>query len=267
MYNSGIIANIRIGNKILREKNNVVYLPFKSEYNITFKNLSNKRAFASIYIDGNDVLCGRKLCLDCDRNITILERYLEDDLNIGHKFRFIEKTDQISDYRGDKIEDGIIDIKFNFEGEKKDKYKIYNLCSFSSLPSDIKKYNKLEVNYSNELFSNSSIDYCYIGSSTPDIAKTTRASIFSESRSLNENINEEGITVKGTKSDQAFTECPYVDLDSVTHVMIFRLKGSSKYNIPIYTPLITSTKLTCPTCGTKSRSQNNFCYKCGTALD
>jgi hypothetical protein len=37
---------------------NVVYLPFGSEYSIYIKNLSSKKAVATITVDGQDVLNG-----------------------------------------------------------------------------------------------------------------------------------------------------------------------------------------------------------------
>ena len=114
MYKKDFICVIKINDgKILREHNNIIHLPFGSEYNICLKNLRNEKALVSVEIDGADVLNGSKLIVNGNSTIN-LERFLE-DLDKGNRFKFIEKTEKISEYRGDKVEDGIIRIEFQFE--------------------------------------------------------------------------------------------------------------------------------------------------------
>ena len=63
------------------------------------------------------------MLLDCSKRILRhqrldLERFVEGySMSSGPKFKFIEKTQEISDFRGDKAEDGLIRIEFQFENK------------------------------------------------------------------------------------------------------------------------------------------------------
>lgn len=112
-FKKGFVAAIKSKNKILREKDGVVYLPFGSEYSILLKNLENRKVLVKIKIDGEDVIKGG-LVIKPEQAVD-LERYVRDNLFEGHKFKFIQKTQEIIEHRGERIDDGIIRIEFAFE--------------------------------------------------------------------------------------------------------------------------------------------------------
>lgn len=113
MYNSKFVASIKCDGSILRENGETVYLPFGSEYSILLKNLESRKALVGITIDGEDVLDGVKLVISPNETVN-LERFY----NRKNKFKFIEKTEKISEHRGDRIDDGLIRISFKFEQQR-----------------------------------------------------------------------------------------------------------------------------------------------------
>src|SRR5574343_2076740 len=110
MYNTKMVLCVKHQYKILREFNDVVYLPFGSEYTIYLKNLSQQAAKINVYIDGVNVAPGYSFILEKanhPKSILELERFVN-NITQGNKFKFIQKTDSIVNYRGNKPEDGLI---------------------------------------------------------------------------------------------------------------------------------------------------------------
>lgn len=115
MYSNKLIACVKAGGKVLREQGDNVFLPFGSEYTLWFKNEHTRKAQIKVEIDGTDVLFNRALILNPGET-TDLKGFVRDMLgNDNRAFKFITKTQEISDFRGDKIEDGLIKISFQFE--------------------------------------------------------------------------------------------------------------------------------------------------------
>jgi hypothetical protein len=76
---------------------------------------------------------------------------------------------------------------------------------------------------------------------------------------------DEGLTVKGSISNQTFQTGYIGTLEDTTHTITFQLKGCIE-KIEIDKPITTREKLICPTCGTASPSNANYCKSCGTYL-
>jgi hypothetical protein len=66
-----------------------------------------------VWIDGQDVLDGKSLILNPNETVE-LEGFLR-GMQGRNKFRFIQKTKEISDHRGDRIDDGLIRVEFAYE--------------------------------------------------------------------------------------------------------------------------------------------------------
>jgi len=77
---------------------------------------------------------------------------------------------------------------------------------------------------------------------------------------------DEGITVKGSQINQQFRYASIGDLEEPKAIII-QLKGMTDSGKTIEKPITVKTKLTCKTCGTKSKSSNKFCGNCGTFLE
>jgi hypothetical protein len=113
MYSNNFAAAIIVNNKVLREFGDIVYLPFGSEYKIRLKNLYNQRCKVNIQIDGRNVTEGG-LIIDSYSTLD-LERFLGNNLDKGNKFKFIERTTKVEQHRGIRVDDGIINIRYEFE--------------------------------------------------------------------------------------------------------------------------------------------------------
>lgn len=230
MYNNKLVATIKVGNKVLREQGDTVYIPFGSEYSIHFRNLNSTDVAIDVEIDGEDVLDGSSLIVRAGNGGDI-EGFMRGN-DVSHKFKFIEKTEQISDYRGDRVSDGIIRISFRFE-----KPKMFDISGYPT------------------------------GSLTRRITSgspTFSASNYNTLKSVSYS-GEDGITTKGSESNQSFNTTTIGPLERTEHVMVFNLKGETENGI-IKKPVLVKTKIQCDVCGTMSKSNNKFCGNCGTSL-
>lgn len=120
MYSNQLVCSIKVNGKILREKiqdgNSSVFIPFGSEYSLIFKNLSGRNAVVHAEIDGRDINAAKQgFYLQAGRTIE-LEGF-EKNYKTERHFKFIQKTSEISDFRGDRIDDGMIRITWQFEKE------------------------------------------------------------------------------------------------------------------------------------------------------
>lgn len=228
MYSNNFAAAIKVNGKILREFGDTVYLPFGSEYEIRLKNLHSQRAKVNIDIDGSTVT-GNGLIIRPQQTLD-LERFIRDNLNEGNKFKFIERTDKIENHRGIKLEDGLITIRFEFE---------ITLNNFiRPTPLTYRSYDVGFYKSSNAIYSNSV--------SVP--------------------VNDTGITVEGSKSDQSFSTTIWAGSIGGTHVLNIKLLGETEDNKKIREPVTVKTKLECKTCGTINSATSKFCSECGTSL-
>jgi hypothetical protein len=286
MYSNKLVCSVKVNNKILREKttNNesTVYVPFGSEYSLLLKNLGGRNAVVNIEIDGRKVTKGG-FYINAGQTAEI-ERFV-DSLTEGRRFKFIEKTDEISEFRGDKIDDGMIRVTWQFEAAKPevvkktvvtDHYHNHHhhhgfgcrcwICSSNIWYGPI-TYTKT----SQPIPLNGEITYT---SCNANIGSAMNAVMNSSSfdkgqleglltRSLNE--NDSGITVEGSKSNQKFSTTYANMLEENVHSMVIILKGT-RDSIPVQKPIVVSEKLQCSTCGRKWASNFEFCAKCGTAL-
>lgn len=266
MYESKFVAAIKSNGKVLREfDKDKVYLKFGSEYSILLKNLENRRAVAKIFIDGQEVSNGG-FVIDAKREVEI-ERFVK-DLSQGNRFKFIEKTAGIEAHRGNKIEDGLIRIEFEFERVYVPSWtpdKVY----YRGGPA----YGEL---YSKGMRTGDTLDCHMIGAASgSQLSNMTLNSTCVKStlrspgcdvrmRDNSQVTNDAGITVPGSISDQKFTET-YCYTDGIKHTMLFVLLGSADGE-PVQAPVTVKAKPKCITCGKVNKAGSKFCAECGTAL-
>ena len=250
MHQNNFIVSLKSNGKILREKDNTTFLPFGSEYSILLKNLDSRKAKVGIYIDGEDVLNGQHILAHPNENCE-LEGFL-DGLHAKNKFKFINKTEEISDHRGDRLDDGIIRVEFTFEKEVRTSIN-YTYDYYPSRWYDRRSgFNPPFVNYKsiNSTCDNISTTCCY--------ASCDNAS----SRGIQD---DEGITVKGSEINQQFNYGSIEELEETSHVIILKLKGTKNGNVTV--PLTVKTKLICSSCGKSFNSNMKYCSNCGTFLE
>ena len=257
-YRENFVACIKVNGKILREYQDVVYLPFGSEYSILLKNLNSKRAIVDIKIDGKHV--GGTIVVDANSDVE-LERFIDHDFEKGYKFRFIEKTKEIEEHRGNKAEDGIIQITYRFEIPP-----TIHLDSIPIITTREFEPQKWEITCDSVSTNSDDANRCSFMDMSVRSSKGSRELYSSEIRSSTTPINQDGITVKGNDSDQKFQMVNVGVLERESYVICFKLLGKTETEEPVKIPVAVTTKITCPTCGKKSTSANKFCPNCSTRL-
>jgi hypothetical protein len=273
-YKDRFVAEIKCNGKILRVRNDTVTLPFGSEYSLLLKNLNSRRACVKISIDGQDVLDSVSLVLSPNET-TELQGFMKDNV-ATNRFKFIQKTKEIQDHRGDRVDDGLIRVEFAFEEPfiQKNIIKDYDWPQRRDMIWEYHHhyYHWPSFRYD---YNNPSIYYCSNISSNVEDAKseplgTCDVSFVSDQVSGTPKTFEpnpdEGITVKGSEINQQFN---YTSIGSLSQaeVIIIKLRGENIKGEPVQKPITVSTKLTCKTCGRISSSSSKFCSNCGTFLE
>lgn len=257
VYSNKLVAVIKCDGRILRDEKDLVKLPFGSEYSILIKNLSMERALVSVRIDNINVLNYNKIVIDANADHEIFG-FMNKSGAITNKFKFIQKTEKIVEHRGDNIDDGFINISFQFEKPyippvvtyypPKTESWIYGPTGVSNC-RDVNAVGifSCQASHSGPLTS-AAINYC-----CTDSIKNCEIQ------------QDEGITVKGSQLNKQYENTFVRELYPEKHNIIIRLKGFSN-NAPIVSPVYTNTKLICDTCGKKCKSHMKFCPECGTSL-
>jgi len=277
-YQNQLVVVVKCNGKILREDNGVVSLPFGSEYSLLLKNLNSRRASIKITIDGQDILDNSSLVIEPNQE-TELQGFLT-GMIAKNRFKFIQKTKEIQDHRGDKIDDGIIRIEFAFEKPSVIKRDVivehHHYNDFWHLP--IYRYDYYEYRPIRSFYNSNEVICSSAGEYTSKVSSSGEHS--SNGKSPNDDIQvyncsldnlstpqqDEGITVKGNEIAQAFHSTYLRELDP-SEVITIRLKGFKDDGKPVVEPKTTKTRITCSTCGRRCRSNMKYCSNCGTFLE
>ncbi len=232
VYQNKFVAVVKCDGKILRELDNTVILPFKSDYSILLKNLNSNSALVKVSIDGNDVLSNKSLIIKANSEYE-LTGFIEKDNCIKNRFRFIQKTENIVNHRGDNISDGLIRIEYTFEK---------NYYTYS--PPLFRHFNSQNI-----------LCGCNIDGHSNNISYTASTNLYSD----------EGITVKGEQTHSQLTNGTIGPLQDQSDVIILKLKGENN-NKEYIKPITVNDKICCETCGKYNSYTMNFCPNCGTAI-
>ncbi len=254
MYGNKIAAAIKVSGKVLREFKDTVYIPFGSEYSILVKNLETKRACVNIYLDG-DCVTGGGLVLNAGQEID-LERFIKNgNLSEGNRFKFIERTAGVEQHRGIKLEDGLIRIEHQFEYVS----TVQHIVQYPSYAPSLDQRNGtaspmrgLDVSYSATSISGS------VSSMSATADTITSYSV---------TLNDAGITVPGSKSEQKFQTAYMGAMEPEKFSMVIKLLGETADNKPVVKPVTVKHKPKCVTCNKQNKANAKFCTECGTALE
>jgi len=285
VYNNKFVAVVKCNGRVLRERGDLVTLPFGSEYSLLLKNLESRRCSVNITIDGQDVLDGYSLVLEPNSE-TELQGFLRGS-TVRNRFKFIQKTKQIQDHRGDRVDDGMIRIEYAFEvrkpevrkktiiTERKERrrryYYDYNPPLFDK-DWGWEDSGNIYGASTHRLIGSSSDTFTCNSSDSPKMSRDMNVSNFCYQSDICEDslddapMEDEGITVQGSQTYQGFHSTTLGALDPAETIII-RLRGTKSTGAKVTTPLTVKTKLTCPTCGKRSGSSARFCAQCGTNLE
>lgn len=242
MYESKMAAAIKVSGKVLREFKDTVYVPFGSEYSILLKNLNTTRAVINVYIDGEDMVPGG-IVLNAGQEVDLERSVKNGNLKEGNRFKFIERTGAVEQHRGVKLEDGIVRIEYQFEQPPRPIIWNTNQISGGIYPQGGVLRGMNDVHYG-------------VTCSTASYDATS----VNSAHSL---LNDAGITVPGSKSDQKFQTAYVGALESTKHSMVFKLLGGEA----VKQAVTVKHKPKCVTCGKQNKATAKFCTECGTALE
>lgn len=262
VFKQNFVLAVKSNGKVLREQDGKVFLPVGTEYSILMKNLSSQKVLVSVTIDGQDVLNGRKLIIMPNSNLE-LERYLEDDLQKGRKFKFIEKTEQISKHRGDRIDDGLIRVEYKFEKVYRPVYNPYTWETTWLGPPQINWH------YYSDNVTAVKKTYDYKSTAVPHTYDegALRLGNIQVNTTVSYSNEVDGITVKGSESNQAFDYGYIGELESgPPYVITLQLRGIKPSGDKVQKPITVQDKIICKTCGKSNSSSNKYCGECGAYL-
>jgi hypothetical protein len=288
-YKERFVASLKTNGRVLREHDGIVTIPFGTEYSIYLKNLESKRVAVKIHIDGQHI--GRDLIVEPNDYIEV-ERFITDLIH-GNKFKFIQKTEEIAEYRGDRVDDGMIRVEFRYEKAKpvvkktiieehhhidhwhyNDHYWPYPIIRYldsPSYPPQYGTYGMTSGSCTSKGMSSGNISSS--GSSEVGASFNYTSCNLNENKSFADLTNtfttplpDEGITVKGSESGQRFYEGCIGELEENSDVIILQLRGVNSKGVEVKKPLVVNDKLTCSSCGRSNSSDHKCCSNCGTAL-
>ena len=271
MYSSKLVASIKVKGKILREFKDTIYINFGSEYSILLKNLNTVRAVVNVFIDGENAVPGG-LVIDPGQSVD-LERWIKNgNLSEGNCFKFVERTAAIeSGPRGIKEEDGLIRIEYQFELPRVFVSHMPSVQSFGNVyPQNMPTtYNVGGVlrnadftkGESTRISAASAINnYC------ADNGIFNQVEYHDGMSTMDSFVNETGITVPGSKSEQKFQTTTVGALDPTVHNIVLRIVGDLGHNKPVEQAVTVKHKPKCVTCGKQNKATAKFCQECGTHL-
>ena len=293
MFSNKFIVSVKANGRILRESSNLITLPFGAEYEILLKNLNSRRAMVRVAVDGQDATEGTRLIIEPNASV-VLERFIRDgNMQSGNRFKFIERTSGIESHRGIKEDDGLIRAEFWAEQEKPKEiietiirrqyddqtypqYPVpryprwgappYGRPGFSSTPSGPRP---MHATRSRGPLRGPSASIGKMGSIQAKAMRSIEGS--SRSRKISgfveqeRGLNEAGITVPGSESNQQFYSAAGFPLETQSTVIVLQLRGEAG-GVKATAPITVKSKPTCSTCGKVNKALSKFCADCGTAL-
>lgn len=80
-------------------------------------------------------------------------------------------------------------------------------------------------------------------------------------------LNDAGITVAGSVSEQKFTTSAWFALEDTKHVVVLKLLGETVKGKVVKQAVTVKAKQKCSTCNHVNKATAKFCSECGTALE
>ena len=275
MYNQKFAVALKSASgRVLREvSGDRVYLPFGAEYSVFIKNMNNRRALASVKIDGNDIGDGTTFVVPAHGHIDI-ERFVKSgNLDAGNRFKFIERTAAVADHRGVDAADGLVEITLQLERVPVTQFPIKPISTGGSPHIRRRRGGRqFSDNVKSANYSSSSPESFTLGDSGDDwdSGAVMDAMDLDMERGLIGSAaapaNETGVTAPGSISEQQFTTVDSFPLEPEKIVFVFQILGETEDNRHIRQPVTVRTKTRCGQCGTRSPVGTKFCPECGASL-
>ena len=284
MYKKQFVAAIKVDNKVLRESNERVELPFGSEYAILLKNLDSVRVQARVSIDGNDAVDW--VIIGPNSEVT-LERFFSKSgsLDKGNRFKFIERSEAVEAHRGIKADDGLVRVEWKREKlAPPQPVTVEHHTYHHHYEWPLYRYNGSIVWNTTQTLASGAFQGQTVNSSRGMSASLHRGGITGQSVSasaepmatadiaeaivgtpFNYTFNEVGITAPGSLSNQRFIEVAGFECEAPEAIVLHLVGKTGSRKVRVARTV--AQRLTCETCGKKSKSSKKFCERCGTSLE
>ncbi len=279
-YKDKFVVEVKADGQILRIKDGSVYLPFGCEYSILLKNLNSRKAAVKVAIDSDDVLDGNSLILD-SLGTHELQGFFS-GTSVRNRFRFIQKTKEIQEHRGDKLGDGLVRVEFAFEKPRpqtvikkiikeveEHHHHHHHNPPFTYYTGDGWNYTSKEGD-SVQYGSSGDEPIAAFSSCDSGVRGVQEGNVTMDSLGVQASFTpnvDEGITVKGNQINEQYNYGMIGDLEA-SEVIVIVLKGMQQSpGVVVQDPITVKTKLVCRSCGLKSKSSFKFCPSCGTFLE
>ncbi len=255
IYSAGFVVNIIVNGQMQKvSKDNLVSIPFNSEYKIRLQNKNSRRAVVKVFIDDENV-SETGLIIPANDSIE-----LERPTDKQFKFKFVSlDSGQAADAGKSKNrngEKGVLRFEFRLE---KEKYNIPFFPMYTPYPVSKGGWDQTWSCSSDGHSTECKLDDNY----TEREIKTCGGILLPENkRSLNKQ-GRQGCTVSGEKSNQSFTTA-YIDLEDASPVLMqLTLRGFDKKS----SFDSEDDSVYCSGCGKKAvKSTDRFCSRCGNKL-
>lgn len=275
MFNNNLVMAIKANGKVLREFDGTTYIPFGSEYSILLKNLSNKRCRVSVRIDGADVLDNANLIIEAHSETNLTRFVKGGNLEAGNSFKFIEKTAKVEKHRGNKAEDGLVTIHYEFEKEKS-YYPDYSTTVYRNAVADsntVQKWSNTSMGFMDDGADQFRSEMPRVMAASEERGSLCSANVLRaasvHTKGFAQGIpqNTAGVTAPGSVNTQKFQHSNrHFDHDGNVYTMTMQLKGGTPDG-NLVKKEITVKKLTrCEFCGTNVKQTAKFCHECGAGV-
>lgn len=283
MYKQNLAVALKVNGRVLREDGDTVRLPYGTEFSILVKNLNTVRALVRIQIDGSDIAEGTSFIVPANDSVQF-DRFMKNgNMSAGLRFKFIERTAAVENGpRGVNVEDGLVRVEFEFERkqifnapyrwekrETQDWYDLRNQYAGSAVADSVNQTLSSTSSVFRSEKPTKGISRGIGATSASFSMNNVQNSVQSSQEFVSTNAsmpkNENGITVGGSVSNQQFSVGQWFPTDGVTHALVFKILGAVNSE-SVKKVLTVSTKIECPTCGKRNKSNTKFCGECGTGL-
>jgi hypothetical protein len=260
VFGNNFVVAIKVNGKFIREDKEFVSLPFSTEFSIYLKNMNTRDALVKVEIDSADVLDGNSIILRANSFVE-LSGFMKGN-SVTNKFKFIKMTEEISNFRGTKPEDGLIRVSYKFTKPVAEKY-IYKEIVYPYIYYPYWHYDNQPYRIYGAITTTANTNDGYTTYTCVN-AQDNKIGFVS---TVNCNFSEiDGFTVKGQKTQQVFQSSYIGELEDNEYMIILKLIGE-KNNKVVEKIVTTQDKKLCSTCGLKNDGDSSYCKRCGTYLE
>lgn len=255
VYKKQFALSIRANGKILREREDKVFIPFGTQYEIVMKNLNSCRASVQVWVDGELVSGIVPIVIEGNDTFVLKRSFSRGTESEGNSFKFIERIERIEEFRGIRIDDGMIRVEYQFEERVEEKVR-----------EVVRTYEKYiehrPVFYPQPYYSPYYSPYNPIYCADPNY----KLGISYSSQDSSAIASSVGITAPGEKVEQSIPQKQTSFLFSgEKNVLVLQMIGCVEER-KVEKVVDVKMKIKCGVCGKSSRGSVKFCSGCGSSL-